>query len=198
MWVLSLTLSDLWLCCPACRSLRPCMAKFLPALWTWRWMPSLRRTWTQFWMRSEVSMRASLTRTAVTWRPGTRSRWEEQDNTFNLMELCHLMPSFIWTDYQIALETFWEFSWLISRLPVWRAEQAGGIQHRDPSDLPKRDLRAQEDPAGPSDWAAVAAQPGNSEPTYTDCTCILEGATFLYLPRCFFSFLCRNLPWRAS
>lgn len=71
------------------------------------------------------------------------------------------------SDYQIAWIAHWPFSFFILCLPVWRPEQAGGNQLRDPSDLPKWDQRAQEDPAGASDWAAVPAQPGKSDPTCT-------------------------------
>ena len=71
------------------------------------------------------------------------------------------------SDYQIAWIAHWPFSCPILCPPVWWPEQAGGNQHREPPDLPKWDHRAQEDPAGASDWAAVPAQPGNSDPTCT-------------------------------
>lgn len=47
-------------------------------------------------------------------------------------------------------------------LPVRGAEQAGGVKHRESSDLQNGDQRAEEDLPVPPDRAAVPAQPGES------------------------------------
>lgn len=75
MWILYLTIRS------ACRSLQPCVTKPFPDLWMLRWTQSLRRTWLRSCRRSDLSTRPSLKKTAVTWRAGTRSRWDHIINS---------------------------------------------------------------------------------------------------------------------
>lgn len=92
----------------------------------WKWMPSLRQTWLQSWSRSEVSMRASLTRTAKTWRLGTKARWgdvrSQRDMSCGFLTLTGNICPRAWRHFKLSHVFFHVFS-LRNWISKWRQAQ---------------------------------------------------------------------------